>query len=192
MPELTTSAHALPAAPRSLLQLELDVGERVLWSGQPLPGKLARGQMGAVLFAIPWTAFAVCWTVDATAAGGVFGLFGVPFVLTGVFLLCAPWLAYRRARHTVYAITDRRALVIAPAGELLSSGRIEVESYMPHPNSIIRTINRDGSGDLVFAVESNDNGDVRKGFIGVVNVSDVEQLARRVLCRSPNSNATVE
>jgi hypothetical protein len=79
-------------------------------------------------FAIPWTGFAIFWTVGAatmllfgrhgtgfTLIGMFFPLFGLPFIGVGVWLLTSPWRAKKRlaemAARTGYVITDRRAII---------------------------------------------------------------------------------
>lgn len=195
MTDLLTSAaaasHALPEAARALLQRELDDDERLLWSGQPLPAQLARAQVPLLLFGVPWTAFAVFWVVGATQAAGSFGLFGVPFVLVGAFMLSAPLRAYRGASKTIYALTNRRALVIAPSTQAFSTGRLDVVSYVPDADTMSRSTNSDGSGDVVFLTlrtpGKNRERIERKGFIGIANAFEVERLVRRELLASSSS-----
>src|SRR5688572_18049445 len=110
------------------VQAELRNGERLVWSGQPNPACYARTARMIVLFAIPWTAFAVFW-VGATAAllwfsgdpekaDGIVGtifllfpLFGIPFILIGLGMFTAPFWMRRQARRTSYALTEKRAIV---------------------------------------------------------------------------------
>jgi hypothetical protein len=101
-------------------------GERLLWLGQPRPGRQALRALPILLFAIPWTAFAVFWECGALwgthqardhggigmAVGIIFPLFGLPFVLIGLGMLSAPWWAARRARRTVYGVTSQRAFIL--------------------------------------------------------------------------------
>jgi hypothetical protein len=44
----------------------------------------------------------------------LFPLFGVPFVLIGLGMLAAPYWMRRKAQNTVYALTDKRALILSP------------------------------------------------------------------------------
>lgn len=113
---------------QSELERELAPGERVVWSGQPLPGRYNRGSWALVLFGIPWTGFAVFWTTmafvgtqsmkgDDPMSNGFrwfFPLFGVPFILIGLGMLSSPWWGRRKAAGVLYAITDRRALIFEP------------------------------------------------------------------------------
>jgi hypothetical protein len=192
MTELLTSAAAssnsLPEAAQAVLRRQLDDGERLVWSGQPLPGKLAWAQLPSLLVAVPWTAFVVCFSVVAAREKGA-ALFLLPFFLVGVMLATAPWRAYRRASQTIYALTNLRALVVSPSTELMSIGRLDVVSYVP--STMSRSSNRDGSGDLVFStVTTRRKGGEhveRKGFLGIANAFEVERLVRRELLSSSSS-----
>jgi hypothetical protein len=42
-------------------------------------------------------------------------IFSGSFVLVGLYLLAAPFLAWAKARHTIYVITDKRVLTLAVA-----------------------------------------------------------------------------
>lgn len=199
----------LPLDLDARVRSELASGEQLLWVGQPRPGRMARSSIPIVLFGIPWTAFAVFWTVMASgiwfaagpaqvnnAAGpGVFfsavfacfPLFGLPFVLVGLGMLSSPYWLYRQAKRTFYALTDQRA-IIWEAGWWNS---LEVRSYGPvELTRITRKEYADGSGDLVFeeTIHFGRNTDghrttstTRHGFIGIENVRKVEELLRKAL-----------
>lgn len=184
------------------LERELAPGERVVWSGQPLPKRYTRGSWGMVLFGIPWTAFAVFWTTMAfvgtrglkgddpmsTGFRWFFPLFGVPFILIGVGLLSSPWWGRRRAERVAYAVTDRRALLFEPAWR----GSRTVKSFGPAEiQSLERTEHADGSGDLIFLRKAwrDSDGDRRTtsvGFTGVPQVREVEVHLRRLTASAGN------
>lgn len=87
--------------------------ETVLWIGTP--GKIPASQTNPLLpiFAIFWMGFAVFWTIAATAIGGPFGLFGVFFIAFGGIFFYHAFLGKRNLLKTaVYAVTDRRAIII--------------------------------------------------------------------------------
>jgi hypothetical protein len=195
-------ARELPI-PRQLqqeLDRELAPGERVLWSGQPLPKRYTRGSWAAVLFGIPWTAFAVFWTCmaffgtraipgDHAMAMGFrwfFPLFGVPFILIGLGLLSSPWWGRRKAAGVLYAITDRRVLISEPGWR----GARAVKSFEPEElQTLERTEQADGSGDLIFSRRSwrDRHGDHRAtavGFIGLPRVREVEAQLRKLIAQT--------
>lgn len=179
---------------RDRLLRELDEGEELLWVGQPVPAKMLKKALPSTLFAIPWTAFAVFWTVGAATGGGLFGLFGVPFILIGLGMFATPLWAWRDAQRTVYALTTRRALVLAPSSLSLSPVKsvLQVTSF---PRSELATLSRteasDGSGDLVFheVTRTDSEGSSRterRGFLAVADVQRVERLLRaRLLPDTP-------
>ncbi len=95
------------------LQPYLHEGEEILWVGQPYTSVTYKPHPTTLLFMLVWTGFAVFWTVTATAAGGPFGLFGLPFLAVGVFMLYTATVGgKKRFQNTVYAVTDRRAIIL--------------------------------------------------------------------------------
>lgn len=189
---------SLPFDLQRRLDDELDSGERLLWAGQPDPGRMARQGGCLVAFGIPWTLFAVFWTVMASGIGGavsggfsgrsvgpgaLFGLFGLPFIVIGIGLLTAPlWMA-RKAQRTVYAVTDKRAIILEGG----FGGSFSVRSLAP-PLLADRARNQraDGSGDLVFTrtrqTEWRSTSDGPRsstsvaGFYAVADVKAVDDL----------------
>jgi hypothetical protein len=181
----------LPAGLDARVRAELRDGERLLWVGQPRPGRLARQGLPIVIFGIPWTAFAVFWTAGAGGflfGGGnvCFGLFGVPFILVGLGMLTSPYWLARSARWTCYALTDRRAII----WEARAWGGVEVISYGPQELTKLRRVEYpDGVGSLIFEefinIGPGNNrraANVRtRGFIAIDNVRAIEELLRKAL-----------
>lgn len=111
---MTTSTDPLEAA-RAALQ----PGEQLVWADRPDPQVLARsrlpqvirGLLGvAVIAGFLWLSFIPNWP------GGLRGLLLSAFIaaatLYALWLLAAPWMARAAAGRTVYAVTDRRLLVL--------------------------------------------------------------------------------
>jgi len=166
---------------------QLDAGEHLLWSGAPDPGRLALQALPAMLFGVPFTAFAAFWMTMAfrmTGAGShpaspgpFFALFGLPFLLIGLAILTSPLWTYLGAQRTVYAVTEHRALIISGLG---TRG---VQSFTHADIGDLERFERaDGSGDLYFAARGYVTRGVarmqRLGFIGIPEVRTVEQLIR--------------
>jgi hypothetical protein len=138
----------------------LDPGERLLWEGRPATGlRWSRQDLFLLPFGLVFAGFAIFWEVSVIAAGAplFMVLFGVPFVLVGLFLAVGRvfWDSYAR-RHTAYALTDRRAIVATSAlGRALRSWPItpgmETE-FRPGPEST-----------LVFASEWRPGRRTRRG-----------------------------
>lgn len=181
---------SLPRDLQLRINRELEENERILWSAQPLPGKLAARKRPLQFFAIPWTAFAVFWVVAAAGfewprfqdGWDFFPLFGVPFVLIGIGLFLAPVLSRYNARGSVYLLTDRR--VIAFERKLRKTN---VKSYYPNSNTQFdRTEDSAGQGDLVLyegSRQSTESGFDLKAIsiAGIANVRELEQKIRDVV-----------
>jgi len=176
----------------ALVQKELEPGESFLWVGRPAPGRSALQSLPILLFAIPWTGFAVFWVVGAASMGmptsapsswQYFPLFGVPFILVGLGMLSVPYWVYRTATRTVYGISDRRILVIQ------ARGTRSVQSYPADRIAGVRRRERsDGSGDLFVTVAAGGSGPPNPlapnvggatvTFYGIANVKEVDRLIR--------------
>ena len=202
-----TPEGQLPPAAAALVRAELRSGERMTWAGQPLPGRFARKAILPMLFAIPFTAFAIFWISAATAGtshvrsygGGdgfahafnFFPLFGLPFLLVGLGMLTSPYWMYRRARRVVYALTDQRAIIF-DAGFW---NRTTVRSFDPQSlHDLRRNQGGDGSGDLVFDREwgartRNGQQATDIGFLAIPDVKRVEDLVRTLANKNPGPAA---
>lgn len=99
---------------RKQIEPYLQSDENVIWCDSPSRG-LPITEKGAVgIFSVFWLGFAVFWTVTATAAAGPFGLFGVPFLIIGIYLVYETFFGFdKRLKKTAYAITDRRVLIVS-------------------------------------------------------------------------------
>jgi len=176
----------LPKQLRERVDREIQTGEFIRWIDQPIPRIFDLASLPAVLFAIPWTAFAIFWICGAAGfklpdlSQGIqpehlFPLFGVPFVLVGLGMLSSPFWAWRKTLNTVYVITDRRA--IAFEGNT-------VRSYDPEQlGNIFRKERNNGTGDVIITTRpwKDSDGDERSqeiGFIGIRNPQEVERRLR--------------
>lgn len=101
---------------REQLRREIGPKERLVWSGQPLPGvRFAASDAFLIPFSIMWGGFAFYWEYSVWHLGAplIFRLWGIPFVLIGMHLTVGRFFTDAMARaKTVYALTDRRALII--------------------------------------------------------------------------------
>jgi hypothetical protein len=167
---------------------ELAPDEKLLWVGQPRPGLVMRPAYFLVPFGGVFAAFALIWVVVAMiVTNGLMAPCGLPFLAVGVWLMFSPvWLG-RQARRTLYALTDRRAIIWEPGW----FGAFTVRNYTAAGlGRMSRTERADGSGDLVFeeittVTTSGNTGTryntVRRGFLGIDNVREVEDQVRRTL-----------
>jgi hypothetical protein len=191
----------LPSELEQRLRLELNQDEKMLWTGQPLASRSWNRSLPFLLFGIPWTAFSLFWMLIATGitAGafsiGVpapfsllslgFPLFGIPFILIGLWMLSSPFWMRRKAQKTVYALTDKRALILKPTwGQAVTVRSIPSQDL----SARTRTQNADGSGTLIFTHLSTTQWQggpnprsytVNVGFEDIPDVREVEALIDR-------------
>jgi len=97
----------------------LDPDEKLLWQGAPATGlKLTGKGIFLSLFGLFFLGFSVVWVTMASmmqtgmAFDYIFPLFGLPFVLVGLWLVVGHWFfdAYKRKRAR-YALTTKRAII---------------------------------------------------------------------------------
>jgi hypothetical protein len=141
--------------PASALERELSSGERLIWSGQPRRGiRLRASDAFLIPFSSLWCGFAIFWEVmalTATAKGGgpvalVFPLFGVPFVLMGLYLVFGRFIVDARMREcTFYGITSERIIIVSG----LFSRRTK-SLNLRTLSDISLTERPDGSGTITF------------------------------------------
>lgn len=95
--------------------VQLQPGERVLWSGQPAQGLIFRPiDAGLVPFSLLWGGFALFWNVGVWAGGAplFFRLWGLPFLIAGLYVTVGRFFHARHLRSKIsYTLTDRRAII---------------------------------------------------------------------------------
>ncbi|MDO9029911.1 MAG: PH domain-containing protein [Hydrogenophaga sp.] len=131
---------------------ELSPGEQVVWSGQPRQGVVVRGSDAlAIPFSLLWAGFAVFWLVSAAQSGAPlpFVLFGVPFVLVGLYIVVGRFFVEAKQREkTFYALTPHRVII---ASGLFSR---KVRSMQLKTLSEISLSERsDGTGTISFGAQ---------------------------------------
>lgn len=90
-------------------------GEQLRWVGQPDPQvRFATADLFLVPFSVIWGGFAVFWELGVIVSGAPihFALFGIPFVLIGLYFIFGRFIYKKRRKlTTVYGLTDSRAIV---------------------------------------------------------------------------------
>lgn len=189
------------------IEAELSADENVLWAGRPNPDKMPRvGAWFLYIFGTIWTVFSIFWVVVAFAGSVqssenfwfsiIFPLFGVPFVIIGLFLLKIPGWLRQEAFNTAYFLTSKRAVILKlsiPPENLIFIIRPfmrESRTVSSFDKSSLGTfkkvVNKDGSGDIIFKTEysRDSDGDTHTkdvGFIGLDNVADAENALKAML-----------
>ncbi|WP_417494431.1 hypothetical protein [Maricaulis sp.] len=175
---------------QSIFQPELDPGERILWTGRPTPARLAMMKYGlpmAVLF------FACVWAIpsmiEEVSIGRPQSAVAIAVACALVILFTGFFVAALGAWRTVYAVTDRRVLVVTPPGFLQSK-----TSALSYPPAMITQIQRSGDdevADLIFVkthTPQNRHAALSvvqpfQGLIGIADARRVERLIRQTLLR---------
>src|SRR5262245_48419259 len=95
---------------------EVSPDERLVWIGQPRLDLAVRPAYFLVPFGIVFTGFALVWIVVAfLITFGILAPCGLPFIAVGVALIVSPVWLRAMARKTVYALSDRRAIIWQPS-----------------------------------------------------------------------------
>lgn len=184
-----------PSEAQFMVQSELQPGESLQWTGTADAGRSALSALPAAIFGIPFAGFALFWmtaafrgthamskSASSNPIAGVFSffpLFGLPFLLIGLGIVFAPLLVYRKALKTVYAVTDKRVLVI-------TDGRNRTTRSCT-PADIISVDHREragGTGDVIIRTNSvvpYGNNSLSQMTIGLLGVNNVKEVARLVL-----------
>jgi len=178
--------EAPPGIPKSLqaeVELQLVSREQIRWIEQPVPRFFTAKSTTDVFCGILVTA----WTVHEISALRphlTFDLICLALCILlgiwGIIMILSPLWTYRRARRTLYVITDRRAIVFEPD----KPGWITtVTSYWPDRlKNMKRRERKDGTGDVVLGRVFGPVLWWRKvGFFRVRDVRKTEQVLRELM-----------
>jgi hypothetical protein len=169
------------------IRSELKHGESILWTAQPNPIGYMKSSIIAVLFFIPWTAFSIFWIAGASgfkvpdfSKGGFafFPLFGLPFLLIGIWGLSSPLREYSKAKNVIYVITTERVIIIE------GSKSTVYKSFYPNQLKNIERIQKiDNSGNIYFQQESytDSDGDKRSKKVGFIAINDVQTVENLIV-----------
>lgn len=166
--------------------------EQLLWIGQPDP-YLLRGEV-ARMWMVVLILLAACGGIGYGASllveGGWIPSVAFAAVLILGVLLAAPWRYRARARRTIYAVTDQRAIVYQGFGwspcqmmPNLHEGLCSVDAGTIRARSLVPRYA--GRTDLVFDGERHYHSTgrgrplrtwVQLGFLALPNVEEVDQI----------------
>lgn len=153
--------------------------EVILWQGKYNKGGGVKSFASAynALFSIFWIVFSVFWTVFAFIGGGLFGLFGIPFILIGVYLIKSSF----GGRKNSYAITNMR--VMTYDSKIFTSDMLcnVINISFSQGKNNIGNVNFDIAGKRYERNRNNLNGLVQKGFYGVENPQEVFNILNQAV-----------
>ncbi len=144
------------AEPSEVIREQLDMDEQLLWAGQPRAGlRLQTSDLLMVPFSLMWGGFAFFWEwqVIKTGAPLFMMLWGIPFVLIGLYMIVGRffWDAYRRGT-TFYGITTQRAIIVTRS----LAGTTRAKSMQLRSMSdVTLSADRDGSGSIQLGPSAN-------------------------------------
>lgn len=165
--------ETVQAAPwiRKALEENLQPNEETRWLGSPSMKVLTAQDLPPVILGLFWTILSTMLTLfgssrsDWLVSEPVLRPQGIPIIFIGVVLLAAPLWRIRNERHTVYAITNLRAIIVQ------GKGRAVVSSFWPeHLKEVSHATNTDGTGSILIAKRSSGTDEdsnvrfVRMGF----------------------------
>lgn len=184
---------------REKLTPYLASGESIQWVGQPDPTKLVSiADWFMIPFSLFWCGFAVFWEVTALTgilSSGeqgpflwIFPLFGIPFVLIGLYMLFGRFIAkeYTRKR-TYYAVTNQRVLSLVELRKprmnslfLSALPTVDVSSEGPGAGSVVfmpQIGNRGGQigADMDMFAQGS------MGLVGFFDIPDVQTVAALIM-----------
>jgi hypothetical protein len=186
---------------RARVKAELEPGERLLWAArpflrhEPLSGGFLAGVLIAIVLSVAGGLSFVKFFQDPLqqlkgllTLGLMLGIGDVVLILGLVSSRLHKRYERARMAGTLYALTDRRAIIWTPES---SSGAFKVVTI---PRGAVSGVHRvqypDGSGDVLFKAKGSvfqydEEYWGPSGFLGVAEVRRVEEQVRRTLVDSP-------
>ena len=148
------------------IEQQLSSGERLLWSGQPSRGiRLRSSDAFAIPFSLLWCGFAIFWESSVVTKGApfFFMLWGIPFVLVGLYIVFGRFFVDAHIRQrTFYGITTERIIIVSG---LFSR---QTKSLQLRTLSDISLTERpDGSGTITFGPQHPMAARIPSGWPGV-------------------------
>lgn len=136
------------SSPLASARAEMAEGEKLIWADTSSPSGARRRVLPLSVLGWLFLLLAIAWISKAAIASFSLLVMGLPLLLGALALASLPWWWPRITRYTVYAISDRRLLIIQ------NWLRRKVTSYGPDDIDVVeRRDYKDGSGDVIFRHE---------------------------------------
>ena len=172
----------------------MEPGESLLWTGQPDPARVARAAaarsvLGVAFVALGgyllwperewWLSAGMDWRdLASLILADPMRLVAVVFTVVGASIAVAPFLAYRRAGQTAYAVTNHRVLrVYGKQADWLRIAELGEPEVRMRPG---------GSGDVLFRARAGTHDpsdrsrrDPFRAFLGIRNPEEVRQKIQK-------------
>jgi hypothetical protein len=148
---------------KQIIESCLSPNERLLWFGMPRQGFFLRASdIYTIPFSLMWGGFAIFWetTVVKSDAPFFFILWGIPFVIVGLYLIVGRFFVDVRQRSkTFYGVTNERIIIVSG----LFSRKIKSLNLRTLPDvTLEEKVN--GSGTITFGSVSSFTEWNRGGF----------------------------
>jgi len=181
---------------RPVAEAALSGGERLYWVGCPNPMNSAKRNLSRPLFGLFWTAMVYFMYTKISSSNSFAGDFSIifklmlaAFFLVGISMIFSPVWEYIKARYTVYAITDERAMIIKRLPKQT------IQSYSIRNMEKIERHGSDREGSVVFGRETLTITNNRRaggsqtmvvpvGFFGIAQPREAERILLDVMQRA--------
>ena len=131
--------------------------ERILWEGHPSTKLILRPiEAFLIPFSLLWGGFALFWNVsvwsfDAQSAALPFKLFGLPFLVAGLYITVGRfWIDIELRKRLSYYVTNRRILILKR-----TSGSASKSVDIKRLPAIEFDEKSDGTGTIRFGLSGN-------------------------------------
>ena len=134
---------------KQLLQSQLAPNEQLIWVGQPRGGIVLKASDAFMIpFSLMWGGFAIFWEASVLTADApfLFKLWGIPFVVVGLYLIFGRFIIDAKQRSsTSYGVTNERVIIVSALfGKKVKS--LDLRTL----NEISLDEKADGSGTITF------------------------------------------
>lgn len=190
-PPSSVADTEIPYSLQRRVDRELEPGEELWWLGAPRPSLLTPSSLVACCVGLIFACFSVVFMVavsrmeaaswsDGLQFRDAYPLFGLPFLLVGMLLFTVPYWSLKKAQNTVYAITNRRAI--------LFQGILTLSIHTFGPDRLTQVFRRErsnGTGDVIIQrlpwADSDGFAHVQEqGFMKIKDPKKVEDLLRKL------------